>query len=152
MKHERLQPPGLQQETASIERILFLRQVPLFHFCTTEEILSLEGIVVARTLKKGEVLFQRGDRSTALYCVWNGKIRFEQQERHMVEEATAPMAVGHWDVLRGDLRLRTAVAVEPTEVLEIPGSDFLNLLASNVELMQSIFRRLTNRILLDKRE
>jgi Fe-S-cluster-containing dehydrogenase component/CRP-like cAMP-binding protein len=81
---------------------------------------ELEAAASARRLARGEVLYREGDRGEVLYVVLRGAIAVDSpRQRREARAHRAGATLGHESSLRMPRR-GTAVAIEDTELVELP--------------------------------
>ena len=127
-------------ELAGIEIVLFLRSLDLFHHCSAEQILRLASISHERRYPEGTTIFEPGDAAEVLYCVVQGGVRLEGEERG-VEEFGPLSTFGVSEILCGRMRSRKAWASSDSLLLAMDAEDFFDLLANNIEIAKALFRR-----------
>lgn len=115
-----------------------LRNCRLFSGLTSEDLASISSVTIVKPLKKGEYLFREGDPCHGFYIVQKGAINVHkvnptgrEQVIHIFREgesfAEAAMTMEHG--YPADAR-----AEEPSQVLLIQKTGFMNLLRSQPEL------------------
>ena len=65
---------------------MLLKQVPLFRSLPLEECRRMAALLRKHYLKKGEILFRKGDEGTALYMILSGKLKISQIGRASCRE------------------------------------------------------------------
>ena len=124
-----------------IERVMLLQTVPLFKFCTVEEVLRIAGIADVVRFAEGELVFRTDESARALYCVVEGRVRIEGDGVES-REIGPRCSFGVLEILSGRLRRATARAIEPTRALQIEAEDFFDLLSNNIEIVKALFREI----------
>jgi len=129
---------------------LFLQGIELFKSLAADDMKRLAMMLRRRTLKKGEVLFRKGDEGTTFYIVRTGSIKIVLPSRMGDEVAPAIFSEGDFfgemALLDGMTRSADAVALEETEVLALNRRDFLAFLRSNEGAIQAVFSYLSMRL------
>jgi len=101
-------------------------------------------------LKKGEVLFRKGDEGNVLYIVRKGSIKIVLPSKMGDEAVLAVFSAGDFfgemALLDGMPRSADAVALEPSELLALNRNDFITFLGNNEEAMQAILSNLSMRL------
>lgn len=101
-------------------------------------------------LKKGEVLFRKGDEGTALYMILGGKLKVVRQSRNGDEVILAVLGEGDFcgemAILDGFPRSADAVALEETQLLGLSRRDFLAYMMSHETAVQAILAALSQRL------
>lgn len=129
---------------------VFLQGIELFKSLAADDMKRLAAMLRRRTLKKGEVLFRKGDEGTTFYVVRTGSIKIVLPSRMGDEVAPAIFSEGDFfgemALLDGMTRSADAVALEETEVLALNRRDFLAFLRNNEDAIQAVFSYLSMRL------
>lgn len=134
-----------------IETILFLRDIDLFQFCNSEELLSIAGIARQKPIAAGQIIYDYHEPANALYCLVSGEVALELHQTQ-TEQISANVAFGFRDILSGRLRDSKAQATSECVVLAIETEAFFDLLANNIEIVKALFRKLSAAIELSQEE
>ena len=103
------------------------------------------------TFKTGEIIFREGAVPTALYIIRTGRVRISRGNA-VLDELGANAFFGEMALIDQAPRCATATALEDTECVEVPASDFHKRVNNLDPVMHGIFRVLVERIrLLDRR-
>lgn len=128
----------------------FLRQVPLFHSLRPADIERLSLAIRSQSLKKGDVLFQKGSEGTVLYIIRTGRVKISLPSRSGDEVILAIFSetdfFGEMALLDGIPRSADAVALEPCELLVLSRADFLTFLMENKNAIQAVLASLSMRL------
>ncbi|MEA1935898.1 MAG: Crp/Fnr family transcriptional regulator [Thermodesulfobacteriota bacterium] len=128
----------------------FLKEVNLFRSLYPEYRKRLATVLRRRSLKKGEVLFRKGDEGHILYIIRKGSIKIVLPSELGDEVVLAIFSEGDFfgelALLDGMPRSADAVALEPSEVFALNRSDFITFLHDNEEAMQAILSHLSMRL------
>lgn len=129
---------------------VLLRQVPLFRSLPAEECRRIAGLMRLRTIRKGEVLFRKGDEGTALYLIVAGSLKIVRQSRTGDEVILALLGSGDFcgemALLDGFPRSADAVAAEETRLLVLGRQDFLSYVMNNEPAVRAILAALSARL------
>jgi CRP-like cAMP-binding protein len=115
-----------------------LRSCQLFMGLPASDIAAMASFIVSKHLDKGEYLFREGDRSEGFYVVQNGAINVhrvsaagKEQVIHLFRpvESFAEATLATEGGYPADAR-----AIEPTTVLLVPKTDFVDLLRRRPDL------------------
>jgi CRP-like cAMP-binding protein len=127
-----------------------LLQIPLFTSLRQAERANLTTLLRRLTLKKGEVLFRKGDEGAALYIVVQGRIKVAYPSKSGDEVTLAIFSNGEFfgemALLDGMPRSADATALEETQLCVLNRSDFLSFIVSNPNAVQSVLHALSMRI------
>ncbi|MGB0423543.1 MAG: response regulator [Flavobacteriales bacterium] len=120
-----------------------------------QELKSLSEGRKSKIYKKKEILYREGDFASALYFVESGKVRTYKINEDAKEYTTGLFKdndyLGYLELIKETEHIDTAVAMEDTEVYQIPKEDFIKLLYTNQEVSQA-FIKLISGNLMEKEE
>ena len=127
-----------------------LNQIPLFRELSDRDLDRLSQAIRRLSLKKGAVLFRKGDEGTSLYIVKQGKIKIVLPSRLGDEVIVTIFSEGDFfgelSLFDGQPRSADALSMEPSEIYILNRSDFLAFLQSNITAMKSILSQLAKRL------
>ena len=128
----------------------FLKHVPLFQHLSDEDRVRLAGSIKLQSLKKGEILFNKGGAGDALYIIKKGKIKIFLSSHAGDEVLLAIFSeadfFGEMALLDGMPRSADAIAIEPTELLLLNRNDFISFLNHNNNAVQAVLQSLSQRL------
>lgn len=129
----------------TVEKVLFLQDVDIFEYTSTEDLAHIAEIVDEIELKPDEIIFKEGEIPDAMYIVSKGKvILLRAGQKVMV--AKEKDVFGTWALFDDEPRVATATTLEDTRLLRIDREDFIDLLADHVAITQSIMKTLVKRL------
>ena len=136
----------------SLSAINLLENVTLFSGLREEELTSMVRVAVMKNYGKHASILREGEKSDALYIVAAGKVKVVLSTDGGKEVILAIIGKGEFfgEMAMIDEQPRSAdvVAMEPTQILVIGKSDFINCLAHNPQMafriMQGLIQRLRN--------
>jgi CRP/FNR family cyclic AMP-dependent transcriptional regulator len=124
--------------------------VPLFKSFQPEDSRRIADLLKDHYLKKGDVLFRKGDEGKALYMIIQGKIKISVTSRLGNEVILAMLSdgdfFGEMALLDGLPRSADAVANEDTHLLVLSRSEFLSFIIHNESAAMSILFALSQRL------
>ncbi len=127
-----------------------LKEINLFKSIGEDYRKCLSSALRRRSLKKGEVLFRKGDEGNVLYIVRKGSIKIvlpsEMGDEVVLAVFSSGDFFGEMALMDGMPRSADAVALEPSELLALNRSDFITFLGNNGEAMQAILSHLSMRL------
>jgi CRP/FNR family transcriptional regulator, cyclic AMP receptor protein len=130
--------------------LALLKQIPLFGTFQPADHEQLAGLLRRRNLKKGDVLFRKGDEGTALYSIIKGRMKITVPSKLGDEITLAILSPGDFfgemALLDGLPRSADATAVEETLLYVLNRSDFLSFLIHNENAVRSILDALSSRL------
>ena len=133
---------------STTEILLFLKEVPMLAELDVEtlEILAM-GCHVKR-VKRGHVVFRRGDSSKAVYLVQSGSIAEfaggPNELEMVVKERHKGDYFGEMGILDNNLRSATAHVIEDVQLLSISRVQFQNIIQQHPEVAVSMLTRMNS--------
>jgi CheY-like chemotaxis protein len=113
-----------------------------------ENIYSISDKIVAKKIRKKEILFSEGDSSKYLYFLVLGKIKTfrvnEQGKEYITQVYKDKEFFGYASLLEANIYQETAIAIEDSEIACIAKQDFHQLLSSNEELPVKFIKFITS--------
>ena len=132
-----------------VEKVLFLKSVPLFAFLEGEELASVAEIAEEMELEPGGVVFHEGDRGDELYVIVSGRVKV-YGERSGSEVQLAQLGerecFGEMALLEAEPRSASVAALEPCRLLKIGAEDFRELLHERPQISLEILKILARRL------
>jgi len=129
---------------------VLLKQVPLFRALPPEESQRIAALLRKQTLKKGDILFRKGDEGTALFLIVYGTLKIVRQSRTGDEVILAMLAggdfCGEMSLLDGFPRSADAVAAEETQLYALNRKEFLAYVMNNETAVRAILSALSARL------
>jgi len=128
----------------------FLKQVPLLRCLRAEDLKRLSAAFRVQSVRKGDVLFHKGNEGTALYVIKKGSIKIALSSMTGDEVILAIFSEGDFfgemSLLDGMPRSADAVALEPSTLLVLNRSEFIHFLRGNEEAIEAILNCLSMRL------
>ena len=134
-----------RKEHQRYRRILSnLGRIDIFSNLPLDDFKRLAYAIHSRRCSQGEMLYQLGDPSDALYIVSSGEIELLDPQRHMrrFESLGRGSAFGRMALLTGMPHATLAVATRDTSIWVLPRNELDYLLESSPELRQAVHRLL----------
>jgi len=129
---------------------ILLKQVPLFRSLRADDSRHIAALLQKHTLRKGDVLFRKGEEGHSLYMIIAGKIKIVRQSRDGDEMILAVLSAGDFcgemALLDGLSRSADAVAVEETHLYGLNRKDFLAYVMNNETAVKAILSALSRRL------
>jgi hypothetical protein len=134
----------------TIEKMMLIRQVPIFAELDAEDLEELASIVEERRLNANKDLFKEGDVGDAVYLIVKGRVRVfvgggERAER-TINELGPGACIGEMAVLDASPRSASVRALEPTRALRVPGEGFKRVMSERPEMSEAIVAELVRRM------
>jgi CRP-like cAMP-binding protein len=134
-----------ENNLTTIEKIIFLKSVDIFEHATIEQLGRIAGLTEEARFESGQTIFKEGDPGDALYLVLSGRVLIERNGV-TIREIEERDAFGTLEVLDFHPRAATAKAAGQVRALKLDGRQFHDLLALDIEMVESVFRMLCGHI------
>jgi hypothetical protein len=135
-----------------IEKLVLLRQVPMFAELAPDHLEELAEVVVERHFQPGSDLCREGDAGDAVFLLVKGKVKVftgggaDGRPERVLSELGPGACIGEMAVFDAAPRSATVRATERTRALTLPGADFKGLLNQRPEMSQVIIAELVRRM------
>jgi CRP-like cAMP-binding protein len=129
----------------TIEKVIFLQEISIFEFTSTEDLAFIAAITDEIEIKSKSNIFKEGDVSDAMYMVIEGAVRLHRGGEE-VTVAGSKEVFGTWSLFDDEPRIATATATEDSLLLRIAKDDFVDLLSDHIRITQSVFKALMKSI------
>ncbi len=135
----------------TIEKMMLIRQVPIFADLGPDDLEELATVVEERRIDQGQELFREGDPGDAVYLIVKGSVVVfmggtgDRPER-VLSELGAGACIGEMAVLDASPRSATVRALERTRTLRVPGEGFKRVMSERPEMSQAIVAELVKRM------
>jgi len=136
----------------TIEKMMLIRQVPIFAKLDAEDLEELASIVEETRIETGQLLFSEGDPGDAVYLIVKGSVRVFVggdkigRPETTINEAGAGACIGEMAVLDASPRSASVRGLERTRALRVPGEGFKRLLSERPEMSEAIVAELVHRM------
>lgn len=128
-----------------VEKVIFLQNVDVFSEVATEQLAFLAAIAEELVAEEGETLYEADEPPDSMYLVLNGSIRLHREGRDVLI-AKEQEAFGTWALFDDEPRVVTATALEQSRLLRIDKTDFIDVLADNVQITQGVLKAIVRRL------
>lgn len=137
-----------QRET--MERLLLLRDVPIFSHLSIQQLDAISQLMTERQYVRGEVVFREGDPASELFLMIEGKVRivtdYGSPEETILNELVAPSYFGEMAILDDKARSATVAVIDDTRLLGLDGEGFKDLMLQMADISFEICRTLSTRV------
>ncbi len=137
-------------EEERMERLLVLREVPLFAGLSLDQLEAVNRLVRETRWLAGEIVLREGDLGNELYVLVSGELRvyrsFGTPQQILLNTLHPVSAVGEMGVLADAPRLATNVVAVDSTLLVLDGEHLKDLILQVPEISFEIFRVLTARV------
>ena len=132
-----------------IERVIFLRQVPLFADLAPADLERIAEIAEERGYADGETIAAEGELGDELHIVAEGVVRVVQDRDgsdHELARRTAGDAVGEMSLITHTPRMASLVASGPVRTIRIGRQEFESILRERPDVALAVMRVLAQRL------
>ena len=134
-----------------IEKMMLIRQVPIFAKLDADDLEELATIVEEARLEPNHTLFKEGDVGDAVYLIVKGSVRifvggFDGRPETVINDVGAGACIGEMAVLDASPRSASVRGLERTRALRVPGEGFKRLLSERPEMSEAIVAELVHRM------
>jgi hypothetical protein len=134
-----------------IEKMMLIRQVPIFADLAPDDLEELALIVEERRVEPGRDLFREGDPGDAVYLIVKGGVQvimggMDGKPERVLNELGAGACIGEMAVLDASPRSATVRATDRTRTLRVPGEGFKRVMSERPEMSQAIVAELVKRM------
>jgi CRP/FNR family transcriptional regulator, cyclic AMP receptor protein len=127
-----------------------LKAVPLFSSFPEEQLRTVAGFVVRKSVTRSTTVMAAGDATDSLYIVLSGRLKVLMSDVDGKEVILSILAPGEFfgemGLIDDSPRSASVVAIEPCELLSIAKRDFKKCLADNAEMAMAVMRGLVKRL------
>jgi len=129
----------------TVQKILFLKNIPLFVKMPPDELAHLAGIAEEVVYPEGETVIQEGEHGEEMFLIVEGEV-----EIHRDTESLAVLGrhdyFGEMSILDGEPRSATVTARSDCLLLRLRQSDFYGILERHFNVALTIIHTLTRRL------
>lgn len=129
----------------NLERLIFLKKVPLFAGVPGEDLARIAKEAVIETFSPGQDVFKKGDPGESMYMIVDGRVSVHIDEKELVQMGKEEF-VGEMAILDQETRSATVTALEPLTLLKIEREEFFELMADRPEIARGILAVLSRRL------
>jgi len=128
-----------------MERIYFLKSVPMFSQLSGEELKPVAEMFSVLSVSDGTTVFKENEPGDSFYVILSGMVRLDRGGREicLLKEKDY---FGEMALLDQEARSARAIAATDCELLKLNREDFLDLLEEYPRLSQEIIRTLARRL------
>jgi HEAT repeat protein len=135
---------------AMMQRLLALKQVPLFSKLSLEQLEAVQQITTEVEYVSDEVIMREGEPGGELFLLIEGSVRvykgYGTERETLLSTMQAVSYIGEMATLDDEPRSATVVAADASRLLRLEGSSLKELILQMPEISFEIFRILTARV------
>lgn len=125
-----------------------IRQLNALKALSKEELKKISDSKVTKSVKKGDALFEEGEKLNGVFCVRNGVSKLSKMSDNgkdqIVKIATKGEVLGQRSVITEESTNLSAVALNDMEVCYIPKNHLTDNISNNVEFTKAILVHMAN--------
>lgn len=125
-----------------------VRQLNAMRAMNKEELKEITHAKVTRKIKKGEIIFDEGEKLNGVFCVKNGVSKLSKLSPNgkdqIVKLAAKGEVLGHRSVIAEEHTNLSATAVDDMEVCYIPKENIINSIRNNSGFAVEMLKRLAH--------
>ncbi len=129
----------------SVDRLLFVRRVPIFQELRDDFIVRLASVMDELTFPGNHPMFRQGEEGRSLYIVISGRIKIHVDNRQLAVFSKGE-SFGEMAIFDTQPRSATATTLEPSECLELTQEQLYDAIEETPEISLNIIRVLSRRI------
>ena len=133
------------QTLSIMERILFLRKVPLFAELPPLDLKHIATIATERYHLDGAVICRQGEAGDMLYIIASGQVRVTSNGKELAMRHGGD-SVGEMAIISQAPRMATLTAVGDVRLLCVGQKEFETVLRQRPEVSLAVMRVLSNRL------
>lgn len=130
---------------STIEKVLFLKSVDLFHQLPGEDLVRIAQIAEEIEIAPSEIFITEGEVGDSMYLIIDGRVEVKKGEQRIAELGERE-CVGEMAILDSEPRSASVQAGEYVRALRIEREDFYDLMSERIEIAHGIIKVLSRRL------
>lgn len=130
---------------STVERILFLRDIPLLSGFSLDELWQVAKVVDEESFEKDETFIWEGDVGDALYLILSGNVLVHQGDKELNRHGPGGM-IGELALLDDEPRSASCTALSEVQALKIDRGQFEDIMHANPAAAMGVIKVLTRRL------
>ncbi|MBD2446175.1 cyclic nucleotide-binding domain-containing protein [Nostoc sp. FACHB-152] len=130
---------------SSVDRLLFVRRVPIFKELRDDFIVRLTSVMHELSFPANYTIFRQGEEGRSLYIVVSGRVKVHIGNK-LLAEVEQGKYFGEMAVFDTQTRSATATTLEPCECLELTQEQLYDAIEETPEIAVNIIRELSRLI------
>ena len=128
-----------------VQKILFLKNVPLFSTMPPDTIAWVAEAADETSTLSGQTIFEKGSEGDSMYVIADGSVRIHDGDKTL---ASLPQGAffGELSILDGETRSATATAETDCLLLVIRQDSFRRILSKQFDVTENLLKILVRRI------
>jgi CRP/FNR family transcriptional regulator, cyclic AMP receptor protein len=129
----------------SVDRLLFVRRVPIFQELRDDFIVRLASVMNELSFGANQNIFRQGEEGRSLFIVVSGRVKIHIDDRQLVVFPQGE-SFGEMAVFDAQPRSANATTLEPSDCLELTQEQLYDAIEETPEIALNIIRVLSRRI------
>ncbi|MDX2243414.1 MAG: Crp/Fnr family transcriptional regulator [Leptolyngbyaceae cyanobacterium bins.302] len=130
---------------SSFERLLFIREVPIFKELRDEFLVRLASVMDELAFPTSHTIFTKGQEGRSLYIVVSGKVRVHIEEQELVQLEQGA-CFGEMSLFDAEPRSASVTTLAPSECLVLTQQQLYEAIEETPGIAVNIIRLLSRRI------
>lgn len=130
---------------SSVDRLLFVRRVPIFKELRDDFIVRLTSVMHELQFPANHTIFRQGEEGRSLYIVVSGRVKVHIGDKQLAEVEQGKY-FGEMAVFDTQPRSASVTTVEPCEFLELTQEQLYDAIEETPEIAVNIIRELSRLI------
>ena len=129
----------------TIEKVLFLKRVPLFSHVPTKDLVRVAGIAEEVVHGPESRIITEGESGSAMFIIVDGEVLIHRGDQR-IATLRSQDCFGEMSILDQEPRSASATALTDCLLLKVDQDHFRDILAQNLGVALAIIRTLTHRL------
>lgn len=135
------------QTLSTLERVLLLREVPLFAELSPDDLKGIAEVAEERLHSAGTIICREGDQGRELYIIVSGSVQvFREADNKQLALITKDDIVGEMSIIESEPRSATLKAETDTRLLVLDAKAFTAILRDRPTVMMALLKTLSRRL------
>ena len=146
---EAVRPMDTLQTISTLERVLLLRDVPIFSELSPEDLQQVAAIATEQWYPKDTTIFKQDERGDMMYVIVDGEVEVRRDAngtRQVLAQRGPGDFVGEMAIIDAAPRLASLVTRSDVRVLAIEGDTFKAIIRERPEVALALLRSLSKRL------
>jgi hypothetical protein len=144
-----VKPMDTLQTVSTLERVLLLREVPIFADLSPEDLQQVAGIASEQWFPNSTTIFHQGDEGDRMFIIVDGHVhvvRSADGKEQTIAQRGPGDFVGEMAIIESVPRLASLVTQGEVRVLAIDGETFKQILRERPEVSLAVLRSVSRRL------
>jgi CRP/FNR family transcriptional regulator len=144
-----VKPMDTLQTVSTLERMLLLREVPIFADLSPEDLQRLAAIASEQWYPNSTTIFHQGDEGNEMFIIVNGQVQVvrsaDGKDQSLAQRGPGDF-VGEMAIIESVPRSATLITQGEVRVLAIEGETFKQILRERPEVSLAVLRSVSRRL------